>query len=58
MIAVVGKDLLPEHEAVLTRRGIDTQGIERVDGLSFHWTGSYSGNLNEAQDAGHGPECL
>lgn len=49
VIGVVGKDFAPEHEAVLTRRGIDTRGIERADGLSFHWTGSYVNNLNEAQ---------
>ncbi len=52
VIAVVGRDFTAEHEAVLTRRGIDTQGIERADGLSFHWTGSYTGSLNEAKTLG------
>jgi sugar/nucleoside kinase (ribokinase family) len=52
VIAVVGKDFTAEHEAVLTRRGIDTQGIERATGLSFHWTGSYSGNMDEAKTLG------
>lgn len=52
VIAVVGKDFTAEHEAVLTRRGIDTTGIERADGLSFHWTGSYTGSLNEAKTLG------
>jgi sugar/nucleoside kinase (ribokinase family) len=52
VIAVVGEDFTPEHEAVLTRRGIDTRGIERAKGLSFHWTGSYTGSLNEAQTLG------
>jgi sugar/nucleoside kinase (ribokinase family) len=52
VIAVVGKDFTAEHEAVLTRRGIDTRGLERADGLSFHWTGSYVNNLNEAQTLG------
>jgi sugar/nucleoside kinase (ribokinase family) len=37
---------------VFTKRGIDTQGIERAAGLSFHWTGSYAGTLNEAQTLG------
>src|ERR1700729_1601690 len=49
VIAVVGEDFLPEHEAVLTRRGIDTRGIEHTTGKSFFWSGSYLQNLNEAQ---------
>jgi len=52
VIAVVGSDFTAEHEAVLTRRGIDTRGIERADGLSFHWKGSYTGSLNEAKTLG------
>jgi sugar/nucleoside kinase (ribokinase family) len=49
VIAVVGEDFTPEHEAVLTRRGIDTRGIEHTKGKSFFWSGSYLKNLNEAQ---------
>lgn len=52
VIAVVGKDFTEEHEAVFTRRKIDTRGLEHADGLSFHWTGSYVNNLNEAQTLG------
>jgi sugar/nucleoside kinase (ribokinase family) len=52
VIAVVGKDFNSEHEAVLTRRGVDTRGIERSNGLSFHWTGSYSGIMDEAKTLG------
>ena len=52
VIAVVGEDFLPEHEAVLTRRGIDTTGVERAPGLTFHWTGAYAGTLSEAQTLG------
>jgi sugar/nucleoside kinase (ribokinase family) len=52
VIAVVGEDFLPKHEAVFAARGIDTRGIERAPGLSFHWTGSYVGSLNEAQTLG------
>jgi sugar/nucleoside kinase (ribokinase family) len=49
VIAVVGEDFTAEHEAVLTSHGIDTQGLEHTPGKSFHWTGSYMKNLNEAQ---------
>lgn len=49
VIGVVGEDFLPEHEAVMTRRGVDTRGIERAPGLSFHWTGSYLKDLNSAE---------
>jgi sugar/nucleoside kinase (ribokinase family) len=52
VIAVVGEDFTPDHEAVFDRRGIDTEGIERAPGLTFHWTGAYSGNLNEARTLG------
>jgi sugar/nucleoside kinase (ribokinase family) len=52
VIAVVGEDFTAQHEKVLTDRGIDTRGIERAPGLSFHWTGSYVGSLNEAKTLG------
>ena len=35
VIGVVGEDFTAEHEAVLTRRGIDTRGIEHASGKSF-----------------------
>ena len=52
VVGVVGRDFTPENEAVLTRRGIDTAGIEHADGQSFHWTGSYTGAMNEATTLG------
>ncbi len=48
VIGVVGEDFLPEHERVLTGKGVDTRGIERANGKSFHWTGSYLKDLNAA----------
>ena len=39
VIAVVGEDFTSEHEAVLTNRGVDTRGLERAAGKSFHWAG-------------------
>jgi sugar/nucleoside kinase (ribokinase family) len=52
VIAVVGEDFTAQHEKVMTDRGIDTRGIERAKGLTFHWTGSYVGSLNEAKTLG------
>jgi sugar/nucleoside kinase (ribokinase family) len=49
VIGVVGEDFGPQEEAVFSRRGIDTHGIEHVSGKSFFWSGSYMHNLNEAQ---------
>jgi len=49
VVGVVGEDFLPEHEAVLTDKGVDTTGIERAAGKSFHWTGSYVKDLNAAE---------
>jgi sugar/nucleoside kinase (ribokinase family) len=49
VIAVVGEDFTAEHEAVLTRRGIDTRGIEHAKGKTFRWGGRYTANLNEAR---------
>ncbi len=49
VVAVVGDDFLPDHEAVFKNRGIDTRGIERAPGKSFRWGGTYVDNLNEAK---------
>ena len=49
MVAVVGEDFTPEHEAVLKKRGVDTRGIERTQGKTFRWGGQYLDNLNEAK---------
>jgi hypothetical protein len=49
MVAVVGDDFKPEHEAVLKKRGVDTRGIERTEGKTFRWGGQYLDNLNEAK---------
>jgi sugar/nucleoside kinase (ribokinase family) len=48
VVGVVGEDFLPEHEQVLTSKGVDTKGIERASGKSFHWRGTYLRDLNEA----------
>jgi sugar/nucleoside kinase (ribokinase family) len=49
VIGVVGEDFSETHEAVFRARDIDTEGIEHTAGKSFHWTGEYLENLNEAK---------
>jgi sugar/nucleoside kinase (ribokinase family) len=49
VIAVVGEDFTAENEAVMTRRGVDTRGIQRAKGKTFHWSGEYGENVNEAK---------
>jgi sugar/nucleoside kinase (ribokinase family) len=49
VVAVVGEDFTAEHENVLKKRGIDTQGIEHAAGKTFRWGGQYLDNLNEAK---------
>jgi sugar/nucleoside kinase (ribokinase family) len=49
VVGVVGADFTGEHEAVMTKRGVRTEGIQRAKGKTFHWSGEYGENLNEAK---------
>ncbi len=49
VVAIVGEDFSPEDEAVMTRRGVDTRGIQRAKGKTFFWAGEYGENVNEAK---------
>lgn len=49
LVAVVGDDFPEEHLAFLRSRDIDLQGLQRLPGKTFHWTGKYGYDLNEAQ---------
>ena len=49
VVAVVGEDFRQADEEVLTRRGIDSSGIQREKGKTFFWSGEYGDNLNEAK---------
>jgi sugar/nucleoside kinase (ribokinase family) len=49
VVAVVGEDFTPENEDVMKERGVDTRGIQHAKGKSFHWTGEYGENVNEAK---------
>jgi sugar/nucleoside kinase (ribokinase family) len=49
LVAVVGEDFPAEHVAFLKSREIDLQGLQTIPGKTFHWTGRYGYDLNEAQ---------
>ncbi|BCS52074.1 PfkB family carbohydrate kinase [Geobacter sp. SVR] len=49
LVAVVGDDFPEEHVRFLQSRDINTDGLQRIPGRTFHWTGRYGYDLNEAQ---------
>ncbi len=48
LVGVVGEDFPKEHLEFLAKRRIDISGISTVAGKTFHWTGKYGNDLNEA----------
>ena len=46
LVGVVGADFGPAQLAAFTGRSIDTAGLERAEGRTFHWQGKYSYDLN------------
>ena len=49
VVGVVGDDFPNEHLGFLSDRGIDIRGIQVANGKTFHWKGSYEGDMNQAQ---------
>jgi sugar/nucleoside kinase (ribokinase family) len=49
LVAVVGEDFPDEHIKFLQSRDINTDGLQRIPGKTFHWSGKYGYDLNEAQ---------
>jgi sugar/nucleoside kinase (ribokinase family) len=49
LVACVGRDFRPTDRYLLEGRGIDLEGLELLDGLTFRWKGSYGFDLNEAK---------
>lgn len=49
VVGVVGEDFPKEHLEFLASRKIDTRGIQTIPGgKTFHWAGSYEGDMNQA----------
>jgi len=45
VVGVVGNDFPEATLALMRSRGIDTDGVERADGLTFRWAGRYDADL-------------
>ncbi len=47
IVAVVGRDdFADEHVGMLTSRGVDVTGLERVEGRTFRWSGVYADDFS------------
>jgi sugar/nucleoside kinase (ribokinase family) len=47
VVGVVGDDFAGEDIHFLKSRGIDLEGLERVSGKTFFWSGVYSADMND-----------
>jgi sugar/nucleoside kinase (ribokinase family) len=48
VVGVVGEDYSASDVDLLKSRNVDLTGMKVVPGKTFHWEGSYTGDLNEA----------
>ena len=49
IVGVVGNDFDRKHINMLKRRGIDLEGLQiYTSGKTFHWSGYYEGDMNQA----------
>lgn len=49
LVAVVGTDFLKEQIQFLIDRGVDTQGLQVMDGETFRWAGRYDYQANTCE---------
>jgi sugar/nucleoside kinase (ribokinase family) len=49
LVGVVGTDFPKDAVALLQKKGIDTSGLEVVEGKTFHWEGRYSPDLTSRE---------
>ena len=49
LVGVVGRDFGEKELAAFKGRPIDLEGLERMDGETFHWQGKYSYDLNSRE---------
>ena len=48
LVGVIGKDFLDSDLKVLEKKGLNISGIKKEEGLTFRWSGSYSGDMSQA----------
>ena len=48
VVGVVGEDYQAQDIELLKSRKVDTSGMSVVKGKTFHWEGSYEGDMNQA----------
>jgi sugar/nucleoside kinase (ribokinase family) len=49
LVAVVGEDFPREHLSFFRERGVDLQGLQRLPGQTFRWSGRYGQDINERE---------
>jgi len=47
LVAVVGEDFPEEYAASFARAGVDLAGFVRAEGETFHWSGTYTDDMND-----------
>ena len=46
LVGVVGDDFPRRYIRLYQRHGIDLEGLQRLSGKTFHWSGEYESNMN------------
>ena len=49
LVGVVGDDFADEDTQLLANQGVDLEGLERVPGKTFFWSGKYSPDMNDRE---------
>ena len=49
LVGIIGKAFPQEHLDLFAEKGISTAGLERSEGDTFSWTGSYHENMNDRE---------
>ena len=49
VVAVVGEDFPDEHLSLLRSKGVDLEGVQKLDGKTFRWHGRYGYDLGDPE---------